>query len=314
MTTLTPLKFHVGVTNFLFDFPRDFINFLIRFFWLLLPFLLVHVFMIKLECNFSKTGDPPGSELCTYICLANRYISETNTTITSLDGHHINNKSNIDVDGLKIYNQNVTTLPSDMKKTFPRLKELIIGSCGLKVIDRIFFENVSTLIILFLRLPGNQISSIPDDTFYDLSQLLLIDLRVNAIKTLPVNLLAMQPHLRNFHFDYNDINEIPKGLFKHNINVSGIYMNGNKLSVIDTEDFLNKKQLRYLALNGNQCINKNYFRSSNDEFHRDFLKDSKELKVKCSKKEHVKKGKSSQLNVSLVLTVVSLLNCILQQP
>jgi Leucine-rich repeat (LRR) protein len=222
-------------------------------------------------------------------------IKGNNVKISSIDGKHGDGKSNADVECFKIFKQKVKFLPTGIKKFFPLLKELIVNVSKLEVIERKSFDNMSTLEAV--QMATNKISSIPEDSFYDLIELKVLWLGFNKLKSLPSRLLVQQEMLEVFNIRNNEINEIPKGFFKNNLELKTIRMENNNLSIIDTFDMFNMEKLDQVALKGNKCIKRIFEEIKQSDLN--------EIKRKCSKK--IKKGKASMMNMNLFLFLAALM-------
>jgi hypothetical protein len=273
-------------------------------FWLFLTLNSVQVFSIKIDCiiklrSYFENGD-------IYSCRAENFeISQRNVKISSIDGKHGDGKSNADVETFIIYNLKVKFLPTGIKDFFPRLKEFLIEKSQLEEIERKSFESMSTLEAVSLA--DNKISSIPEDLFYDLTQLKILWIGGNLLKTFPANLLMNQKKLKEFDMQKNQIEEIPKGFFKNNLELNTICMAKNNLQMIDTADMFNMKKLKEIGFNNNKCIDEDYREVKPQNIE--------EIRVKCSgtksgtvdKKVKKRKGNASMTKINFIMLIFALL-------
>lgn len=123
---------------------------------------------MKINCEFGKG-------LCTiylnkYTCtVTSASICRPNSRVKSYSGVHQAGKGDDDVEAIKFENQVVEHFPRNLHKIFPQLESLFISNCGLKAISRrdlIGLENLSGLGIF-----GNQLTSLPSDLFADMPKL-----------------------------------------------------------------------------------------------------------------------------------------------
>jgi hypothetical protein len=150
-----------------------------------------------LNCIF--TNDP---STATYDC------SSTNTTIrtegagfNSLDGNHISNHSNYDVNGLKISSQVCHFMPARLSDFMPGLRKLEITYSGLQEIDELDTNGLREL--QYLNLKGNRIVELGYRLFTNNPELVSIDFSDNFIKVVAEDILLPFDHLKFVNFDNN---------------------------------------------------------------------------------------------------------------
>ena len=110
------------------------------------------------------------------------------------------------------------------------ITKLNLGSKQLVEINAEMFEGMDNLEDLYLG--GNNLTSVPLNTFMKLTKLKLLSLSRNQIE------------------------ELPNGLFKNNVNLEEIYLGNNRLKFIGSTLFDRLTKLNDTQFRGNVCINK----------------------------------------------------------
>lgn len=148
------------------------------------------------------------------------------------------------------------SVPQKLGEHFSGIENLIIHDSSLEHIQRSDFVG-SLLRLEVLNLFGNQIKSIPHDTFYDLLQLRHLDVENNFITFLHPQLLVHAANLSVFAAGYNEIEEIHENFFEKNPKLWKVWLNENKIKKFGfnfTEflvKFRNETNLRYINLSRN---------------------------------------------------------------
>jgi len=144
-------------------------------------------------------------------------------------------------------------LPSNIGAFLPNLRIIECESSILSFLKRSNFKFMRK--VASISMPSNQVSSIDEDSFYDLPSLRTLGLRDNKIKLLPPKLLHESRMLSSFSVPRNQIEIIPKDFFINNNKLTSVNFDSNVLKTI-LVDFTMIKQLNYLTLSGNVCINR----------------------------------------------------------
>ena len=188
-----------------------------------------------------------------YTCLVeNIFIRNPNTSITSVNGTHNDNNTNIDVLQLQINEQNITYLPKEIGKFFPSLNNFIVYLTSLEFLEKSDFK--SFLFLEILSLTENKIATIPENTFDDLDSLKELYLSGNRIEILHSNVFRKLVHLEIIYLSNNFIQMLPAGLFQHNTQLTTISCQFNNIMTVGVDLFKPLKDLKTLWFNGNQCI------------------------------------------------------------
>lgn len=197
------------------------------------------------------------------------------------EGFVLNNKPDATVMAFSIkYNKFIKFLPENLSDTFPELIAISIKNCSVKNLYAKPFKNLRKLQILLVK--ENEIEYVPGDAFKDLIKLEHLELknnkiqflsanvfssltnleslllRYNSIEKLPEQIFAPLTNLKNISFGSNLISEVPKNMFKHNLKLEHIWFDNNKIVSISASFFDNFRNLLYVDLKGNVCINKPY--------------------------------------------------------
>ena len=150
---------------------------------------------MEIECNYSSTFWINGLKYtCNNVIVSiirvhnepnkTQYntIIEPGTRIESFKGTHPAGKTNIDVEALLISGTQIEYFPRGLSPTFPRLTNLVVGSCELIEISRKDFEGLGNL--EFLDLTTNELKSLPNDLFVETPKLQWIFLKSMKIERL----------------------------------------------------------------------------------------------------------------------------------
>lgn len=108
-----------------------------------------------------------------------------------------------------------------------------------------------------LNLADNQIEDIPEDTFYDIPDLIDLFVEKNKIRKFPTYLLNHAAQFQRFMAQNNSIEAIEADFFKNNPILKIVNLENNKISKIRV-DFRPFKNLKKLDLKNNTCIDTYY--------------------------------------------------------
>lgn len=140
---------------------------------------------------------------------------------------------------------------------FQYLEKFLVGyddrNMGLKLIKRSNFQNMKLLTLL--QLHESYIETVNVDTLWDIPNLEVFVLTNGQLKVLPENFFEMNTKLRLVKANANQIEHLPKDLFKYNPLIEEIYFKNNKLRSIST-DFTVLRAVKNVDFHGNSCIDK----------------------------------------------------------
>lgn len=165
---------------------------------------------------------------------------------------------------------NIAKIESGAFKDNAKLEYLGICSNRLKHLSIDLFA--SLLNLKDLRLQFNEIQFINSKTFHNLVNLKSLNLDSNGIENLDSNIFETLVNLKNISIGGNQLEIIDENLFKHNMNVEKIWLNNNKLNSINFEMFDDMKSLKYVGLEGNNCIDQYYRAGDFDTMKMDLKK------------------------------------------
>lgn len=138
---------------------------------------------------------------------------------------------------------------------FPHLKKYMITDSGVKFVERNDFSGMPMLETL--NLSGNEISEIPDDTLFDLTELVDLFLDNNNLKTLPPKLLSHASPFQRFKANNNSIEILDGDFFKNNTHLKIVSLDNNRLHKIGV-DFRPFKNLKKVDLLNNPCVSTSF--------------------------------------------------------
>lgn len=223
--------------------------------------MIVSATSLTLECEFIDMDFSDND--FKYTCLVeNIFIRHQNTSITSVNGTHYDNNTNIDVLQLQINEQNITYLPKEIGSFFPSLKNLIVYLTSLECLEKLDFK--SFLFLEILSLTENRIATIPENTFDDLDSLKELYLNGNRIENLYLNVFRKLVNLEIIYLSNNLIQTLPAGLFQHNTQLTTMSFQFNNIVTIGSDLFKPLKNLKSILFNGNDCIDNSAVENDNN--------------------------------------------------
>ncbi|CRK99760.1 CLUMA_CG013017, isoform A [Clunio marinus] len=155
-------------------------------------FICLHFVIMKLNCKFDGMyWSEFRNQYMSYIFSSS--ITKPNTIIRTINGKHLEGKSDEDVEAIWFKDTTVNYFPQGLNKIFPNLKTVIIHDCRLKSItqrDLVGLENIRRL-----RCASNKISSLPDDLFENMNKLIDISFYENDLQFMSSEVL--KPILKN---------------------------------------------------------------------------------------------------------------------
>lgn len=158
---------------------------------------------------------------------------------------------------LQIMNVGVRSLFPETFKNALDLKQLQLYGNQLKRLSSYTFIHAENL--LSIDASNNHISNIQSKAFYGLEKLEKISLDNNEISMLNDEVFLPLISLQEIYLGKNKLTIIPAQLFSsvHN-QLQKIFLNNNKINDISYYAFHELPKLRFLNLEGNNCVNKNF--------------------------------------------------------
>jgi Leucine-rich repeat (LRR) protein len=222
--------------------------------------------------------------------LSNRYTCNFES---SIDASHLDGKTNLDVKQI-ILNNGSEIVSSGLFLKYPNVEILKANACGIKALDKKFFEGANKLReldlsqneiskidsktfveaanLIYLDLASNKISKIQDHTFYGISSLLYLDFSNNLLDYLDSKFFAELIDIKVIELGGNKIKSLNKDVFLNNKSLKSIRLSRNEISYIDPEFFKQLPGRCKVQLWKNACIHNGYTPNrgatigSNDEF------------------------------------------------
>ena len=192
-----------------------------------------------------------------YGCEVEKLVIDTpNYRIANIHGKHQEGQTNLEVQYVWIKNSQTTHLPHfDAEVFFPSFLKYIITTSQLKFIKRDDFSGMPKL--EQLNIADNLIESMPEDTLYDLSNLVDLFIEKNKLTSLPQYLLSKAPLFQRFKASNNSIQALEADFFKQNPILKIASMENNKLQRVSV-NFRIFKNLKRADLQNNTCIDTYY--------------------------------------------------------
>lgn len=138
---------------------------------------------------------------------------------------------------------------SMLKDLGPGVNTLYLNGNQIESIPEGLFDNMTNLTVLYIA--GNKLSSLPEDIFKNNSNLLELDLASNSIQNLSSKTFEPLKELNILDLSSSGYQSLPEDLLKYNSNLQEIYLYDNELKTIPENFFADKRYLRDVHLNGN---------------------------------------------------------------
>lgn len=173
-----------------------------------------------------------------------------------MEGIHLFNKSNGDVQRILFDHQSMTFIAQGASAFFSRIKEFSVVYSGLTFIKRDDFRQLKDLKVVTLS--HNSMQRIPKDVFEDLTKLEFLDLSFNQIKSVPISVFRTLTEVKAFHLHNNQIIEFNHVVFKYNLKLQDVWLQNNRIETIIMNSSELLPELHHFNLTGNVCIDKDY--------------------------------------------------------
>lgn len=205
---------------------------------------------------------------------------EVNASFTEVKGKHAQSKTNDDVQGLMLRNQNISYVPNEIAKFFPNLIRYEVSNSPLRVVLKDNFKGLrklETLIIAYtlvtslnpdtfdelsnlqqLRLHNNALQTVHYESFSKNRNLEILLLNNNKITFIHEDLLKASVKLREIHLQDNVIEDLREKTFSTNSNLEVIDMRNNRLKTVGTKLLEDLTHLKNINFTNNPCITRDY--------------------------------------------------------
>lgn len=154
---------------------------------------------VVLDCNYSQLSKPTKRE--SYVCQAKVIRYDLLEKVVGVSQTHLSNKSNSDITGLWIDNQDIDFIPKDVNLFFENIKFLYIRKTKLRVITAFDLEQFPNLVEL--NCDGNLIETIDGDLFRNTPAIERIDFDNNKITNIGPDVFKFTPLLFTAYFKGN---------------------------------------------------------------------------------------------------------------
>lgn len=182
---------------------------------------------------------------------------------------------------IKFVSSSLNTIPNAIFQKFSEVEILEVFNCGLRDVNGLTLNNAVNLKILLaydnklttlqdyslvhvkslehLDLSRNRIASIHYHAFNGLELLKELSLSRNRITAIENNIFLPLTNIQWIWLDHNKLTLASVHLFSMaNYKLEGVYLNNNNISAISPYLFDNLSDLKFLYLNGNHCVNKDF--------------------------------------------------------
>ncbi|CAO1414867.1 unnamed protein product [Diamesa serratosioi] len=244
---------------------------------LLVGFCNLACAQVQLNCIYDFERFPDQIYRCNLLGVQ---MFNTNERII-FGGQHRPGRNIMDVVKINIGSSNISFIMPELFSTFPNTEAIEIRRMVLnhfiepprpigvnKVTSMTFSNNEITTInakvfnglsnVIELFLFTNSLTNIDENAFYGLENVRLMYFAQTSIKILPPNILHPLRSMKVLFFNDNGIEQIDAQLFANNRELVSIILESNRISSI-APTFMDKlNSLRFINLEGNQCINQRF--------------------------------------------------------
>lgn len=209
-------------------------------------------------------------------------------------GDHLEGRSNGDVSNVDILYSNTSFMIPQLFTTFPNLSTLEISLSGLQSINIPDFIQLRRLLIdrnnisrieraafvsqrrlTYLNARDNIIREIDEYAFVGLSSLESLVLIDNHIENLAPRTFQPLTNISYLDLEGNRLTSISADLFSQNTQIRSLYLDFNQIEEISPRFSANLgDKLRYIDLEGNNCIDRRFSINDDDDFSRIILHNS----------------------------------------
>lgn len=232
---------------------------------------------IEFKCEFGYRLDHG------YPCQVTKGLVENDNEAATFVGNHQAGKEDNDLKLISFSgNRNLRLhyLPRDAFSQFPQLNDFSLQNCQLRNLKSGDFQNAKNLKNLnldsneltqlnassftgatnleWLSLSSNFIHTVNKDAFRGLSKLQMLILSQNKLQQLQRETFYELVDLREVLLNGNEFETMPAGLFDRNLQMKRIWLQKNELKVIEPQLFAPLKNLVFINLEDNACINEQF--------------------------------------------------------
>lgn len=155
----------------------------------------------------------------------------------------------IKLKNISIIDSQTASIEKGAFRNLPGLTHVYIGYNPLKKIKTGVFSSFN---IEELRINNNEIETISDGAFSNMSQLVEFYANNNRIEYFDREWFLDSPDLRLINLQFNKLHNIPKNAFYHNSNLKDIRFDFNEIDAIQEDAFKGLNSLTYLGLRFNR--------------------------------------------------------------
>lgn len=214
------------------------------------------------------------TRLSRYACVVHGLnIQRKNIGVASIIGSHASGETNQRVELIQFQNETMFYLLHGIGKFFRKLKSIYVGcsdlsTLGTKLIRRSNFQNMENLFELVIH--KSDIDKLYEDTLWDLQNLERFQLD-GKLKVLYERTFEKNPKLREVYLASNKLEFLPRYLFKNNPLLDWVNFEDNSLKIIET-NFTGLKNIKYIFLRNNVCIDALFNRTVNVDHETQFYR------------------------------------------
>lgn len=197
------------------------------------------------------------------------------------DEYFVENEIKSLVKQLKFKSSKLTMIPNVIFQEFQKMEFLYASDVDLNDINSLSFNKAENLLEAFLQ--NNRLKTIKSYVFVHTKKLEVLDLSANRIENIQAFAFIGLNNLKSLDLSNNKLSELDDSTFIPLVNLNAIWLNHNQLTLITSIIFTkvnqklqkismshnnineisphlfdNLESLRFLLLNGNNCIDKSF--------------------------------------------------------
>lgn len=199
---------------------------------------------IELRCQYRDN--------VVYTCMAVGLENvDENSRFSEVSGRHVGKKSNSDVQGFLVKDQNeLYAIPKNTSDFFPNLIHFDVKGSPVMNISRETFQGLQKLEEIILK--NNLIASLPRDVFFDLDSLKVLIISGNKLTNFHYKTFDNNINLELLSLDNNKINYFHEKLLANLMNLREISLQGNEIEELREQTFEGNKKLELVNVKGNK--------------------------------------------------------------
>jgi Leucine-rich repeat (LRR) protein len=193
-----------------------------------------------------------------------------------ITGTHEHNKTTDDVTKLRVNEQSLKFLPTNIGQFLPNTATIEITASKLTKVPKMRH-------LKWIEITSNDIPTVDDDTFGESPDIEFIQLANNGIASIGENLFANLKRLRHLDMSNNQLTTLSKHAIPADNVLREILLRNNRLARIDSEIVKTLTKAHVIELSGNPCVDNKFYRAADHE--KKIMEIYGEIEFQCKRAE-----------------------------